>query len=68
MCAVEFEVFLDPVNVNFDEVLKETTFRPWNLIFTEGQRKHVVVLSWPDKPDGDVRRINYKIRPTLPVR
>jgi hypothetical protein len=68
MCAVEFEVFLDPFNVNLDAVRKEANFRPWNLIFSDGNRRHIVVLSWPDKPEGDGRRINYTIRPTLPAR
>lgn len=67
MCAVEFEVFLDPLHVNFDAVRKEATFRPWNLIFSDGKRTHVVVLSWPDKPEGDRRHINYHIRPMLPA-
>jgi hypothetical protein len=64
MCAAEFEVFLDPFNVNFDAVRTEATFRPWNLIFSDGKRMHVVVLSWPDKPQ-EGRTINYGIRPTL---
>ena len=68
MCAVEFEVFLDPVNVDFEEVLKEATFRPWNLIFTDGKRKHVIVLSWADKPEGHGRRIDYRVQPTLAAR
>ncbi len=67
MCAAEFEVFLDPFNVNFDTVRKEANFRPWNLVFSDGRRRHVVVFSWPDKPEGDRRRINYRIRPTLPA-
>jgi hypothetical protein len=67
MCAAQFEVFLDPFNVNFDAVRKEANFRPWNLIFSDGRRSHVVILSWPDKPEGDRRRINYRVRPTLPV-
>jgi hypothetical protein len=67
MCVAEFEVFLDPFNVNFSAVQKEAVFRPWNLVFSDGNRRHVVVLSWPDKPEGDKRRINYQIRPTLPA-
>jgi len=66
MHAVQFEVILDPSNVNFDVVHKENIFRPWNLVFGDGKRTHVVVMSWPDKPQGDRRRINYTMRPTLP--
>jgi hypothetical protein len=68
MCAVEFEVFLDPANVKFDLVSNQAIFRPWNLVLSDGTRKHIVVLSWPDKPEGDKRRINYRIQPTLPER
>jgi hypothetical protein len=64
MCAAEFEVFLEPFNVNFDVVRTQAVFRPWNLIFSDGKRMHVVVLSWPDKPQ-EGRTINYGIRPTL---
>ena len=65
MYATEFAVLLDPFNVNFDVVQRENIFRPWNMVFSDGKRMHVVVLSWPDKPHG-YRRIDYKIQPTLP--
>jgi len=66
MYAAEFEVLLDPFNVNFDNVRKQAIFRPWNLVFNAGRRRHVIVLSWPDKPEGANRRVNYELQSVPP--
>lgn len=48
MHSFEFDIVMDPYGTNFPLLQQQTVYHPWQLVFRNLLRRHVLVMTWAD--------------------
>jgi hypothetical protein len=48
MLGFEFDVLMRPGEIDFPRLAKETVYHPWQLLFRNRLRQHMVAMTWAD--------------------
>jgi hypothetical protein len=46
--SFEFDIVMDPHGVNFPLLTQQMIFHPWQLLFKNRLREHMLMITWPD--------------------
>jgi hypothetical protein len=49
MYSFEFDIIMDTYGTNFTLLQQQTVFHPWQLLFRNSRRRHMLVMTWSDK-------------------
>jgi hypothetical protein len=61
--GLKLELFPNVGPMNYAAGLDERIHHPWNIVLKDRRREHIIVLTWPDRPLADQKRILLHVQP-----